>query len=93
MREFRSRRGLEAGNEMGHLGHPVDEYENRIMAIRNGQVRDEITRVLSERRGDQERSQLSMMEVTWSLCLLTQKARINIILNKGLDAGEPVISG
>src|SRR5215469_10680575 len=33
LREFRSRRGLETRDEMGHLGHSVDEHENRVVAI------------------------------------------------------------
>ena len=33
LREFRSRRGLETRDEVGHLGHSVDEHENRVVAI------------------------------------------------------------
>jgi hypothetical protein len=92
--EFGSRRGLETGDEVGHLGHSVNKHEDGVVAIRNRQISDEIAREsFPWGRGDRERSQLSMTKVTWGLCLLTQKARVNIISNKGLNAGEPVIPG
>jgi len=35
---------LETRDKMSHLGHTVNEYENRVVAIRNRQIGDEIAR-------------------------------------------------
>jgi hypothetical protein len=41
--ECRSISKFHARDEVGHLGHFIDEHEDRIHAVRHRQVRNEVT--------------------------------------------------
>jgi len=46
---------LGAGNEVTHFGHSIDEHEDRVLAARSRQIRDEIAgEALPGSRGDGE---------------------------------------
>jgi len=70
--EVRSIESLGAGNEVTHFGHSIDEHEDRVLAARSRQIHDEIAgEALPGSRGDGERSEFSIPEMTRNFGLLT----------------------
>ena len=92
--EVRSIESLGTGNEVTHFGHSIDEHEDRVLAARSRQVRDEVaSEALPGSRGDGERSEFSIPEMTRNLGLLTQETRVDVVLNESVDTRKPIVSG
>ena len=71
---------------MTHFGHSIDEHEDRVLAARGRQIRDEIaSEALPGSGRNGERSEFSIPEMTRNLGLLTQEARVDVVLNESVD--------
>jgi hypothetical protein len=81
------------GNEVAHLSEAINDYEDRIVPLRSGEIGDEVTGDAFPGTGwGWEWSKFTMLEVSRCLAARTEIARGNILRDVRTDTGEIIIA-